>query len=190
MDTAQAKPELPAHRMTVDEYLAWAEDNPGRYELVDGKVVAMSPERTRHSEVKLSVHIALRDAVRRAKVSCRMLPDGPTVRIDDRTAYEPDALVYCGPRNPAASLEIPEPVIVVEVLSPSTRRHDVVGKLAGNFKVPSIVHYLIVDFERETIVHHRRGEAGAIETRILGAGSLHLDPPGLELAVADLFAEP
>jgi Uma2 family endonuclease len=52
--TVLAKP-----RMTVDEYLAWAEGQPGRYELVDGTVHAMAPERPAHAETKLAVHAAL-----------------------------------------------------------------------------------------------------------------------------------
>ena len=46
-------------RMTVDEYLAWAEGRPGRYELVNGTVHAMSPERVGHAEIKLAVQMAL-----------------------------------------------------------------------------------------------------------------------------------
>ena len=190
MTTVQAKPELPAHPMTVDEYLAWAEENPGRYELVEGMVWAMSPERTSHARVKFRVQQALASGISRAGLPCEMLPDGMTVRVDDRTAYEPDALVYCGSRNPPASVEVPMPVIVVEVLSPSTQRHDVVGKLTGYFKVESVAHYLIVDSERQVLVHHARDGEGSIRTTILGGGSLRLDPPGLSLAVADLFAEP
>jgi Uma2 family endonuclease len=52
--TVLAKP-----RMTVDEYLAWAEGQPRRYELVDGTVHAMAPERPAHAETKLAVHAAL-----------------------------------------------------------------------------------------------------------------------------------
>jgi hypothetical protein len=63
------------------------------------------------------------------------------------------------------------------------------GKLAGYFTVPSVEHYLIVDLVLRTIVHHRRaGEV--IETRIASEGTLRLDPPGLDLPVGDLFAEP
>jgi Uma2 family endonuclease len=52
-------------RMTVDQFLAWAEAQPqGRYELVDGQVVAMAPEPARHNLVKLAVWRALDDAIR------------------------------------------------------------------------------------------------------------------------------
>lgn len=181
-----ADPAVPS--MTVDEYLVWAEDRPGRYELEHGKVVAMSPERARHAEVKGAVFMALRSACSRSGGSCRALPDGMTVRIDDRTAYEPDALVYCGPRLPGDAVEVSEPVIVVEVLSPSTAYRDVGVKLAGYFRRPSICHYLIIDPDRPILVHHARAAGDLIETRIVSDGMLRLDPPGLALSVADVLA--
>lgn len=60
----------------------------------------------------------------------------------------------------APPFEVPNPLIVVEVLSPSTRQFDVSIKLAGHFRVPSLADYLIVDPSEPMIVHHARG-AGA-----------------------------
>jgi Uma2 family endonuclease len=173
--------------MTVDEFLTWAAGEPGRYELYNGAAYAMTPERAGHAKTKLAVHIALIAAVRRAGILCHVLPDGMTVRIDDITAHEPDALVYCGAELPASALEVPNPVVVVEVLSPSTRHIDASTKLAGYFRVPGIAHYLAIDSDRRTVIHHKRGDGALIETRMVSEGALQLDPPGLELEVADLF---
>src|SRR5262245_58935156 len=107
-------------RMTVDEYLAWAESRPGRYELVNGTVYAMTPERAVHAEIKLAVHMALAAGIRARALACRVMQDGMTVRVDEATAYEPDALVYCGPKLAPSALEVTNPVVVVEVLSPSS----------------------------------------------------------------------
>lgn len=62
--------------------------------------------------------------------------------------------------------------------------------LEGYVRVPSVTHYLVVDPDRRVVIHHRRGPGELIETRIASSGGLDLDPPGLTLAVADLFAEP
>jgi Uma2 family endonuclease len=99
----------------------------------------------------------------------------------------PDALVAALPEPASDSLEIPNPIIVVEVLSPSTARIDATTKLRGYFEVPSVQHYLIVDPEGQTVTHHKRGVA-AIETRVISEGALALDPPGLEIHLADIFA--
>ncbi len=175
-------------RMTVDEFLVWALDRPGRYELVDGVVYQMSPERALHAEVKHAVCCALKAAVRKAAIACFAMPDGMTVRITDKTAFEPDALVYLGPRMGPKDVEVKTPVIVVEVLSPSTRGYDSGGKLTGYFSVAGIHHYLIVDADEKTVVHHRRQSTDKIATEIRRDGDLVLDPPGLIVPVADLFA--
>jgi Uma2 family endonuclease len=179
---------LPNHKMTVDEYLSWAEGREGRFELYAGVVYAMAPERAGHARTKYAVQSALVAAIKRAGVLCHMLPNGMTVRVDHDTAHEPDALAYCGSELPGSAIEVPNPVIVVEVLSPSARHIDASAKLAGYFRVASVAHYLIVDPDQHIVIHHRRDEGDVIATRIVGEGSLRLDPPGLELAVADIFS--
>jgi len=174
-------------RMTVDEYLAWAENQPGRYELVNGTVYAMTPERAVHAEIKLAVHMALAAAIRARGLPCRVMPDGMTVRIDEATAYEPDALVYCGPKLAPSALEVTNPVIVIEVLSPSSQHVDASLKLAGYFRLPSVSHYLIVDPDQPLILHHARRHDEAILTRIVRQGVITLDPPGLDLALDDVY---
>lgn len=176
--------------MTVAEFLAWAEQQPNeeRFELVNGEPVAMAPERVLHAETKLEAAIALRAAIRRAGLECFAVPDGVTVPIDEHTAYEPDALVYCGEKLPRSAIAVQEPVIVVEVLSPSTRSVDTAAKFAGYFKLPSVRHYLIIDPDRRVLIHHARGSGDAILSRILSEGQLLLDPPGLHLRVEEMFA--
>jgi len=110
------------------------------------------------------------------------------VRIGEATAYEPDALVYRGAKITPSAVEVPNPVIVVEVLSPSTRDIDLSVKLADYFRVPSVAHYLIVDSEKPRVIHHARSVNETIVTRIVTAGNVVLDPPGLVIAVADIYA--
>jgi Uma2 family endonuclease len=173
--------------MSVDEFLVWREGQDGRHELEAGAVIAMSPERLSHVEAKGEVFAALRESIRRNGLGCRVLADGMAVRIDPETAYVPDALVYCGHRLTPSALECVNPVVVVEVLSPSTTYRDLNVKLTGYFTLQSVQHYLIVDADRRVVFHHRRGEPGAMIVRILGEGELVLDPPGLTLSVESLL---
>ncbi|HXW21967.1 MAG TPA: Uma2 family endonuclease [Rhodomicrobium sp.] len=179
--------ELAKPKMTVDEFLAWAEENPGRYELSEGEVYAMSPERLEHAHAKFAMQSALLAAIRKAGLPCHMVPDGATVRVSKWTAYEPDALVYCGPQKPGSAIEVPDPVVVVEVLSPGTRHIDNAAKLSGYFALPSVCHYLIVDIEKRLILHHARGEGDLLTTRIVRDGAIALDPPGIALDFESCF---
>jgi Uma2 family endonuclease len=177
-----------AKRMTVPEYVAWAQRQPdGRCELVHGVPVARPRQPAEHAETKAAVCLALRTAVLRAGLRCHALPDGMSVPIDDETVYEPDTLVYCGPKVPNGTIFIETPVIVVEVVSPSGEAVDTGDKLVGYFKVPSVAHYLIVYPLQRVVTHHARGAGDLIETRIRADGELSLDPPGLSLTVAELL---
>jgi Uma2 family endonuclease len=174
---------------TVDEYLAWAnaQTERQRSELINGQIVVMAPERVKHTKVKLAVAIALTAAVVRSGLPCHVLTDGPTVRIDDHTAYEPDALVYCGQELPGDALVVPNPVIIVEVLSPTTMHTDTSAKLIGYFKLPSVQHYLIVDPDACAVAHHSRAADGTISGHTVTSGTIRLDPPGLSIDVSEFF---
>jgi Uma2 family endonuclease len=182
------QPQAPPH-MTVEEYLVWAQGRPGRYELIGGEVVAQASERAKHWKTKLATHVALLNAVKSKGAPCHVVPDGATVRIDASTAYEPDALVYCGAEVDGDALLIETPVIVVEILSPTTGKNDKGRKLAGYFRLPSVVHYLIVDPDQPLIIHHQRRGGGEILTRIVRDGVIALDPPGIELIVEEVYSE-
>jgi Uma2 family endonuclease len=177
-------------RMTVDEFLDWSSGREGRWELLDGIPISISPERAIHGAATLRIATALLSAIAAARIPCRVLPDSVVVRIDRQTSFQPDVLVYCGDRAPDDALEINTPVIVVEVLSPSTAAYDLRDKLAGYFRVPSIQHYMIVDPDLRSVIHHKRGMGDVIETRIVSAGTLTLDPPGMTITAEELFDSP
>ena len=172
------------------EYRRWAEAQPrGRYERVAGEVVAMAPERIAHVRVKARVWQALDQAIRAAGLPCEALADGITVEVGDDTDYEPDAVVNCGERIAGDEVAAPNPIIVVEVLAPSTQSIDTGAKLTDYLKVPSIQHYLIVRADRRTVTHHQRSDDADIKTKLLASGGIALDPPGIEIAIEDFYAE-
>jgi Uma2 family endonuclease len=169
--------------MTADEFLAWAMQQPEgrRYELVAGEVVSMAPERAGHARWKHRICVALTQAIRAAGLPCEAFPDGMSVRVDAETVYEPDALVRCGTPLDDDAIEVPDPLIIVEVVSPSSGKQDSGSKLDGYFGLPSLRHYLVVTPRNRAIVQHRRDEHGNIATRIIREGPIRLDPPGIEL---------
>ncbi len=129
-------------RMTLDTCLACAAEQPERYELERGTVIAMSPERLGHVCAKTASFDALAAAVARAKLPCEARPSG--------TAPARDALA------------IVAPVIVAEVLSPSTGRRDHHQKLVGDV----MVAVALPDAERATTASVSSGRDGRIVTGI------------------------
>lgn len=172
--------------MSADAYLAWLDEQPTwRFELVDGQIVAMNPQRAEHIEVKFLVVRALIDALEGKP--CHALGDGMCVRIGERTVFEPDALVYCGDKLPGDATVITNPVVVVEILSPGTKSVDTTKKLEGYFKLESVRHYLIVDPKARSIVHHARDANGDIRTTLLDGGDVALSAVDAAFPLAACF---
>ena len=176
-----------AQRLNREEFRHWAEGQSGRYERIAGEPVPMSPERAMHVRLKYRIWAAMDRAIQAGGLDCEVIGDGITVEIDDDTDYEPDAVVNRGPRIHPDSVVANNPVVVVEVLSPSTQSIDTTDKLADYFRVPSIQHYLIVRARRREIVHHYRSGDGIV-SRIVNLGSIRLDPPGIVLDIGEVYA--
>jgi len=155
--------------------------------LAEGEVIVMSPERVRHNLIKGAVFVALRDAVANADLPCTVYTDGMTVIINEKTARVPDAAVQCGVEQDADSFLLESPIIVVEVVSPSSEQSDNTVKLVEYFSVPSIRHFLIVDPWKGVVIHHASGDNGAIRTRLVREGDIDLSPPMMKVPVARLL---
>lgn len=174
--------------MTAEEFVAWAmRQETGRYELVDGMVVQMNAERLVHARVKLKLALLLRDAFAKAGLQGDVLGDGMAVRISETTVHEPDALVRCGEALDDETTILTDPMVVCEVLSPSTGPVDTGTKLLNYFSVASVQHYLVVDTAKRAVLHYERGGDGQPALHVVNAGELRLDPPGLTLKIAELF---
>ncbi len=121
----------------ADDFIAWAMDRPAeaRWELAHGGLVAM--ERGAHARAKLRLAERLSEAVCKAGLACEVFVAGMAVQADETTAHEPDALVRCGPPSLDGAVKITDPVIVVEVVSRSSRARDTGAKLADYMRIAS-----------------------------------------------------
>jgi Uma2 family endonuclease len=181
-------------RMTVGEFLAWSEEqgDEARFELVDGLPLRlMAPTTIRHARVQRSAAEALRQAIAAAGLQCDVFEFGPSVAVahDSDECRIPDVVVTCATAIDDTSYLVPEPLIVVEVASPSTRLADVNDKVEFYSRIASIRHYLVIEQDRRRMVAFERAPGGGLEPRIVRAGSIALDPPGIELALEDLYRD-
>lgn len=171
--------------LTAEQFLAWGESQDGKFELHDGQVVAMAPERIAHGDLKGEIFARCREAIRDGGLPCRAFVDSVGVQVDPGTVFIPDVVIRCGgPLSPDLRL-LPDAVVLVEVLSASTEATDLGAKLDGYFRIPSVRHYVVADADRKLLFHHERQSGDLILTRIVRNGTLTLDPPGI--AIRDLF---
>jgi Uma2 family endonuclease len=191
MTTASAHTEP---RMTVRDFLAWRADlaDAARYELVGGQPVRpMSPTNLRHAQIRQNASGALRQALRAAGLSSRVYDAGPgvAVGVQGDECRVPDVVMTCTAALDEGAYLVPDPVIVVEVASKSTRLADVNDKVEFYSGIASIRHYLVIEQDQRRVVYHGRGPGGGLGPHILRQGSISLDPPGIALALADLYLD-
>lgn len=179
---------LPKTKMNVEQFFDWWGSQPDgeRFELVDGVVVMMGRDRAGHNLAKLRATNALNNAIAKAGVECTAFIDGIGVSPNKDNYRLPDAVVNCGPVDLDAAI-LKNPIIAVEVVSPRSEDRDANEKLYDYFAISSLRHYLIIFLERRFVIHHRRDDDGEVHTAFVKAGTLRLDPPGLEISVSELL---
>ena len=154
--TALLKPEP----VSVDEYLEGELASEVKHEYVGGQVHAMAGGTTRHSAVATNVTTAFGGALRGKR--CRPFNSDLKVRLElpgQTRFYYPDAMVVCELRPDNESWQ-DRPVVVVEVLSESTRRTDLTEKREAYLAIPTLKALIFVEPDFAHVTVHRRGPSG------------------------------
>jgi Uma2 family endonuclease len=174
-------------RMTVDEFLRWEDGTDTRYELIDGFAVAMAPPAPRHGALFARLAGAI-DAALRARPPCTAYGEAGIVRPDsDDTFYVADIAVTCDPPRPDDQL-IRNPILVVEILSPSTANFDRNTKVPDYRRIPSVEEILLLDSATVFAeILHREGDRWITEI-VQGPGAtLSLNSVPLTISIAELY---
>jgi len=178
---------LKQQNWTAKRFLEWSAGQSKRYELENGEIVEMAAEKARHALMKHAATAALQAAIAKAGLECAVFPDGMTVVVDDRNVRLPDAAVQCAPVD-LDNTVLDQPLILLEVTSPSSIYRDENHKLVEYFMIPSVAHYLLLSPDQRIVVHFQRGaQPGQIDTRIVSEGRIDLTPPGFSVEVSDLL---
>ncbi len=171
-------------RWMVEEFLAWDDGTDRRYELVDGHVVAMAPPSEAHAAIVINLGAELRS---RLKPPCRVLGEAG-IRIADRndTYYQADLVVTCTPPERGRQYPV-DPVLIVEVLSPSTEVHDRGRKVEDYSRLPSVKEILLVSSEERRVRSWRRDGRRWIVEDLIGEAELHLDTVPAPIPLAAIY---
>ena len=140
MNTAMRR-KVP-HHMTVDEFIAWVGD--GRWQLVDGEPRAMAPANATHGIIQANVAYTLTRHLRDAGSPCRAVTEPAIVpRVRARSNMRvPDVAITCSQID-AGQLALPDPLLVVEVLSP-TNESETWENVWTYVSIPSVQEILVL----------------------------------------------
>jgi Uma2 family endonuclease len=180
--------ELAYKLLSVEEFLDACPNDQRHYQLIDGVIVAMAPPAIPHQIIAGNLTFELGAALRANRPHCTVrsqagiAPQG----LSGRNHFETDITVTCEPggyRGIAA-----EPVLIVEIQSPSTERDDHFVKLPHYQRIPSLQEILYVESERIAATLYRRSGDGWQTIELDGGDArLQLETIGLDLPLSALY---
>lgn len=148
----------------TDDYLAWEATQPERHDYLCGEVFAMTGGTLRHNRATLRSTITLESHLHGSR--CKVFSGDVKVAVDATTHwFYPDVVVTCSERD-LADLDasaVRDPVLVLEVLSPSTAAYDRGNKFLSLQKLPSLQEYALLDAVAPRLEVFRRNAAGRFE---------------------------
>ncbi len=175
---------------TRTEYLEFDASSPEKHEFYDGQIFAMSGGTFNHSTIGLNIATTLRTQLRGKP--CQPMNSDMRVHTPSGLDTYPDISVFCGePELSDKDRTLHNPVVIIEVLSPTTRSYDRGDKFWHYRSIPTLQDYLLIDSESIYVEHHqrqKRDEWLLHEYRNL-ENTLTLNTLGLTLALSMFYED-
>ena len=184
------QPELQPRRYTTDEYFALEAQSDLRHEFFAGEVFAMAGESIAHNTIAQNFVLALRPALRGKR--CQVIMETVQLAVEANRHYTyPDIVVSCDPQDQQERRRLHHPVLIVEVLSPSTEASDRGLKFNQYKKLPSLRHYLLVSQKTWLVEWYQLGEHGIWGHTALAeaADAVVIPELGLTLTLVQIYEE-
>lgn len=168
----------------LEAFVHWHEQQAETFEFVGVAPAKRLPASRAHTMLKGNVFAALRQTLEGTR--CTVYGDGIEIRAHGVSVI-PDVVVSCEPPDLSTPVET-APVLIVEIVSPTTALRDRVQKWEAYRRIPSLRHYLMVEQDRRLVeLHTRKGDI-VFEERFIETGEVPIDALGVALDVATLYA--
>lgn len=172
--------------MTLNEFYNWDNGTDTHYELIGGFPVAMTPPAEAHRMLAMRLGSRI-DAALSGRRPCNAQDEAGVVRADRTDTYfEADVAATCTP-NEFGRQAIEDPFLIVEILSPSTERHDRRVKLPAYRQIATLQEILLIASDsRYAELHRRSGEQWVTEI-VRGDAVVTLTTLGIDIRLADFY---
>ena len=179
--------ELATKPMTLDEFLRWDDGTETHYELIGGFPVAMASPAEAHR--MLAVRLVTRiDAALAGRRPCNAQIEAGVICPERADTYFVADIAATCESNEIGRQAIKDPFLIVEILSPSTERHDRRIKLPVYRQITTVEEILFIASDGFYAELHRRSGAQWITEILRGADArLALTSVGIEIPLADLY---
>lgn len=133
------------------EYFLFEEKTDSKHELVNGNLIAMNGVSFEHNEITLTMAVLLKQLLKGAK--WKIAIEAVKAKTPEGNFFYPDLMV-CHP-NPDKFFSA-QPVLLIEVLSPSTRKYDMVDKFLQYQKIEALQYVLCIEPEQQAVIFYYR----------------------------------
>ena len=176
--------------ISVEDYLAAELRSETKHEYLGGVVHAMGEFTNRHNIIAMNVLANLHGKLRGKRF--RPINSSAKIRVRLPTHvrfYYPDASVVCPPISPQEYFQ-DAPVVIVEVLSPWSRRADFGEKKHAYLTIPTLSVYLLVEQDESAVVAYRRTNDGFVREVYESLDAIIALPEiETELALSDVYED-
>lgn len=176
--------------ISVEEYLAGELLSEVKHEYIAGVVHAMAGGSNSHNMIASNVQGELRDRLKDSP--CREFNSDTKVRIQTQRGtifYYPDVQVVCRP-NPQTDTFQDAPVIIVEVLTDSTRRVDTIEKKDLYCSIPSLTTYIMIEQDTPQAIVLTRTETGFQQQVYAGLdATINIAHPAIQLSLKEVYRD-
>ena len=171
---------------TQEEFFDWADGQEGRWEFDGFQPVDMNAGTLGHATVIGNLNFVLRTHLR--ATPCQALGPGAGVATIGQAVRYPDVVVTCD-RLDMATRVVPNPIVLFEVLSPTTSRTDRIDKVREYAAIASVRRYVILESTSSDLTVFKRTDSGEPwRATTLGRDDvLRMPEIGIEVPVAELY---
>ncbi|MFK5984333.1 MAG: Uma2 family endonuclease [Pseudomonadota bacterium] len=134
-------------KISEDEYLQGELISEVKHEYINGYVYAMAGASRNHNRISNNLIRELGNDLKQKKISCEVFSTDMKVRVSEENTsfFYPDVLVTCDPDDNDSEYYVTSSVIIVEVLSKSTRKYDLTTKKLYYFNIPTLEEYVVIE---------------------------------------------
>ncbi|MDY6784767.1 MAG: Uma2 family endonuclease [Cyanobacteriota bacterium] len=177
--------QLQTQPMSPQEYLEWEEQQPIRYEYLNGEVYAMTGGTLPHTSIALNLAAALKTRLRGK--SCKVFMADAKVGVSTSGLFfYPDVVVSCDRRDQKAREFVSYPCLIVEVLSPSTENFDRGKKFRSYRRIETLREYVLIEAETMNVDCYRLNERGKWELTTYSLEESAVSPEELEVSLTSV----
>lgn len=172
------------------DYLAAEAQSQIRHEYVNGEIFAMAGGSQRHNRIALNMASALMSGLR--GMPCQVFMSDVKLHVAcDNAYYYPDIMVACGDSSRIAgeAYSVAEPLLVIEVLSPTTENIDRREKLASYRRLASLNEYVLISQDRQQVeIYRRQGDIGWLYLSFEAGDNMEFASVAIALPITELYA--